>query len=153
MQKIPDYQAKDMILQFLVENDTAESEHVFFSSEQLFEKLKLERTEDQVNCLLKEIHDTSGPIVHAIVKSDELLYFNAQYQANGMTKVFVAEGGYTKKFNEVAAAAAVEQQDKELDRKVKHDALSLNKWNKMFLIINAILVIINVWFVCLKVKG
>lgn len=153
MQKIPDHKAKDMILQFLVDNDTDGSEYVFFTSEQLFEKLKLERTKDQVNCLLKEIHDTSGPIVHALVKSDELLYFNAQYQANGMTKVFVAEGGYTKKFDEVTAAAAVEQQDKELDRKVKHGALNLNKWNKVFLIINAILVIINVLFVCLKLKG
>ena len=91
---IPEHQVMDEILKYLIDNKTDRLIHC----RTIWKKLYPEQEKELIYILLKKIINTHDPIVVSIIINDNIHDFDVEFQATAITKMYLAQGGFSKSF-------------------------------------------------------
>ena len=73
------------------------------------------------------------------VRSADLHDFEVFYEPTALTERYLAQGGFTKEYADEATEKARVVKVAVTEELIRQDNLRLNKWNKIFLVINALM--------------
>ena len=140
----------DMILEYLIQHKTDQPIYSRTIAEEVFPDVD----EQSVYLLLKRISNTVDPVVISHVRNADLHNYQAFFEASPLTSRFLkSQGGFTKQHEEEEAAKQREELTKHIDAQIRLDTLRLNKWNKIFLIINGIMALATLLWTIFGPKG
>ena len=91
---IPEHQVMDEILKYLIDDKTNQLVHC----RTLWKKLYPEQEKELIYILLKKIISTNDPIVVSRIINDDIHHFDVEFQATAITKIYLAQGGFSKRF-------------------------------------------------------
>jgi hypothetical protein len=135
MRVIEQHEAMDMILEYLVDNQNPDRPiHSSKIHHGLFPSSSIEET----SLLLSRIMDTVDPVVVSRARNTEIADFDVFFQANAITERFLQQGGFTAIFEEQQKEMKVEEYYKLKSRNAIEDSIKMNRWNKIFLVINGL---------------
>jgi hypothetical protein len=156
MADIQTHEAQDRILKFLIEK-TGHTHNNYITSDYIAKELFPGTHKEVVFVILKKMMHTADPIFTTVVRSDEINTFNVLFKANALSQILLDQGGFTAEFHKKQDAEKKRERSEALDEEIREnslllnkDTIRLNKLNKIFLVINALIALFTLAWTIFK---
>ena len=93
---IPEYEAMDIILKYLIDNKSQQALH----SNNIWAAVFPDQPPEVFNMLLKKISSAVDPVVTYMPRHEELYRYEAFFKATALTELFLNNGGFTKQYQD-----------------------------------------------------